>query len=97
MAEIAFAGLYADNEKLKELVRTKFEKAPPKPTAEMYQMVVDSDFGMVVRLVTSYSGLTMTMVKKGINEGVGASIKKLTGRKNDELANKYNYNYLFLN
>lgn len=54
-------------------------------------MVIDSDLGMVIRLVMSYSGLTMTMVKKGIDEGLGASIKKITGGKNEELTKKYNY------
>ncbi|KAL8546995.1 hypothetical protein ACS0TY_006640 [Phlomoides rotata] len=81
-------GLYADNEKLKDVLRTKVEKAPPKPTKEMYQMVIDSDLGMVVRLVMAYSGLTMSMVKKGIDEGLGASIKKITGAKNQELTKK---------
>lgn len=86
---IHFAGIYADNEKLKELLRSKIGKAPAKATKEMYQTVIDSDVGMTVRIVIVFSNLTMSMVKKNFDEGLGASIKKLTGgKKNDELANK---------
>ncbi|KAI3463041.1 hypothetical protein Pfo_019704 [Paulownia fortunei] len=81
-------GIYADNEKLKDLLRTKIGKAPSKPTKEMYQMVIDSDVGMMVRLVIAYSGLTMSMVRKNFDEGVGASIKKIMGGKNEELTKK---------
>ncbi|OVA20603.1 Chalcone isomerase [Macleaya cordata] len=83
-------GMYADNEKLKELMRSKIgSKVPSKPTKEMYQLVIDSNVGMMVRLVIVFGGLTMTMVKKNFDEGLGASIKKLNGgRKNDELSNK---------
>lgn len=86
---IHFAGIYADNEKLKELLRSKIGKSPAKATKEMYQMVIDSDVGMTVRIVIVFSNLTMSMVKKNFDEGLGASIKKLTGgKKNDELTNK---------
>ncbi|KAL7140714.1 hypothetical protein ABFS83_08G006500 [Erythranthe nasuta] len=78
-------GIYAENEKLKDTLRTKFEKAPTKATKEMYQVVIDSDVGMMVRLVIVYSSLTMSMVKKSFDEGLGASIKKLTGGKNEQL------------
>ncbi|EOY02522.1 Chalcone-flavanone isomerase family protein [Theobroma cacao] len=45
---------------------------------------------MMVRLVIVFSCLTMSMVRKNFDEGLGASIKKLTGgKKNDELANKF--------
>ncbi|KAL9458320.1 hypothetical protein AB3S75_007230 [Citrus x aurantiifolia] len=82
-------GIYADNEKLKELLRSKIGKAPAKATKEMYQAVIDSDVGMTVRMVIVFSNLTMSMVKKNFDEGLGASIKKLTGgKKNDELTNK---------
>ncbi|KAL9454753.1 hypothetical protein AB3S75_010202 [Citrus x aurantiifolia] len=82
-------GIYADNEKLKELLRSKIGKAPATATKEMYQTVIDSDVGMTVRIVIVFSNLTMSMVKKNFDEGLGASIKKLTGgKKNDELANK---------
>ncbi|KAK4477366.1 hypothetical protein RD792_016587 [Penstemon davidsonii] len=81
-------GVYADNEKLKDLLKTKIGKAPTKPTKEMFQMVIDSDVGMMVRLVIVYSNLTMSMVRKNFNEGLGSSIKKLTGGKNEELTNK---------
>ncbi|CAL5370504.1 unnamed protein product [Camellia sinensis] len=82
------AGIYADNEKLRDLLRSKIGKAWAKPTKEMYQLVIDSDVGMLVRLVIVFSGLTMSMVRKNFDEGLGASIKKLTGRKNDELTKK---------
>ena len=82
-------GVYSDNEKMKDMLRSKIGKSPAKATKEMYQLVIDGDFGMVVRMVIVYSGLTMSMVRKSFDEGLGASIKKLTGgKKNDDLANK---------
>lgn len=67
----------------------KIGKPPAKPTKEMYELVIDSDLGMVVKLVIVFSGLTMSMVRKNFDEGLGSSIKKLTGgKKNDELASK---------
>ncbi|CAI0454983.1 unnamed protein product [Linum tenue] len=83
-------GMYYDKEKLKENLKTKIDsKASTKPTKEMYQAVIDSDSAMTVRLVIVFSSLTMNMVKKNFDEGLGASIKKLTGgKKNDDLANK---------
>lgn len=81
-------GMYADNARLKDLLESKFGKAPAKPTEEMYRLVIDSDAGMRVRLVIVFSKLTMSMVRKNFDEGLGASIKKLTGVKNDELAKK---------
>ncbi|XP_059295285.1 chalcone isomerase-like protein 1 [Lycium ferocissimum] len=81
-------GIYADTEKLKELMLSKIGKAPSKPTKEMYQMVIDSDLGMMVRLVIAFSGLSMNMVRKNFDEGLGAAIKKLTGGKNEELTKK---------
>ncbi|TYI20783.1 hypothetical protein ES332_A07G260600v1 [Gossypium tomentosum] len=82
-------GMYADNEKLKDLLKSKIGKAPEKPTKELYQMVIDSDVEIVVRLAIVYSSLTISMVRKNFGEGLGASIKKLNGgKKNDELDNK---------
>ncbi|KAF8399782.1 hypothetical protein HHK36_015652 [Tetracentron sinense] len=82
-------GMYADNEKLKDLLREKIGKAPAKPTKEMYQAVIDSDVGMMVRLVIVFFGLTIGMVRKNFDEGLGASIKKITGgQKNEELLKK---------
>ncbi|KAK6128311.1 hypothetical protein DH2020_037946 [Rehmannia glutinosa] len=78
-------GIYANNEKLKDLLRTKIGKTPSKPTKKMYQLVIDNDVGMKVRLVIGYSCLTMTMVRKSFDEGLGAAIKKITGGKNEEL------------
>lgn len=83
-----FTGIYADDEKLRDLQRSKIGKAPTKATKEMYQVVIDSDVGMTVRMVIVFSSLTMSMVRKNFDEGLGASIKKLTGGKNDALANK---------
>ncbi|CDP02053.1 unnamed protein product [Coffea canephora] len=78
-------GIYADNHQLKALVRDKIGKAPAKPTKEMYHMVIDSDVGTTVRLVIVFSSLTMSMVRKNFDEGLGAAIKKLTGGKKEEL------------
>ncbi|XP_026443905.1 fatty-acid-binding protein 1-like isoform X3 [Papaver somniferum] len=84
-------GIYAETEKLKELLRSKMNEvylAAAKPTAEMYQMVIDSDVGMTVRLVLAFPGITMSMVRKNFDEGLGASIKKLNGgEENNELTN----------
>ncbi|XP_024029494.1 fatty-acid-binding protein 1 isoform X1 [Morus notabilis] len=82
-------GVYADNEKLKDLLKSKIGKSPAKPTKEMFQLAIDGDFAMMVRMVIVYSGLTMSMVRKSFDEGLGASIKKLTGgKKNEDLTNK---------
>lgn len=82
--------MYTDNEKMKDALKSKFGKSPGKPTKDLYQVAIDSDVEMVVRLVIVFSSLTMNMVKKNFDEGLGASIKKLSGgKKNDELANKY--------
>ncbi|KAH0984908.1 hypothetical protein GBA52_012085 [Prunus armeniaca] len=59
---LQFVGIYADNEKLRELLKLKIGKAPAKPTKEMYQLVIDSDAEMMVRLVIVFSSLTMNMV-----------------------------------
>lgn len=76
---------------MKELFKAKFGKAPSKPTKELYEAVIDSDIGMMVRLIIVFGGLTMNMVKKNFDEGLGASLKKLNGgQRNDELINKYN-------
>lgn len=81
--------MYTDNGKLNDLLKSKIGKAPGKPTEDMYQMVIDSDVAMMIRLVIVFSGLTMSMVRKNFDEGLGASIKKLTGgKKNEELTNK---------
>ncbi|XVF60219.1 hypothetical protein PTKIN_Ptkin08bG0027200 [Pterospermum kingtungense] len=83
-------GMYTDNEKMKNVLKSKIgNKAPEKPNKELYQVAIDSDVEMTVRLVIVFSSLTMNMVKKNFDEGLGASIKKLSGgKKNDELANK---------
>ncbi|CAI0454917.1 unnamed protein product [Linum tenue] len=88
--ELMTVGMYYDKEKLKENLKTKIDsKESTKLTKEMYQAVIDSDSAMTVRLVIVFSSLTMNMVKKNFDEGLGASIKKLTGgKKNDDLANK---------
>ncbi|XP_062151470.1 chalcone isomerase-like protein 1 [Alnus glutinosa] len=82
-------GIYADSEKLKDLLKSKIGEAPPKPTEEMFQLVIDSDVGLVVRLVMIFPGLNMSMFKKNRDDRLVASIKKLDGdNKNEELADK---------
>ncbi|KAH7670592.1 Chalcone isomerase protein [Dioscorea alata] len=82
-------GIYADNEKLKEDLKAKFGKAPEKANKELYDAVINSDVGMTVRLVIVYGSLTMSMVRKNFDEGLGASLKKLNGgQKNEDLVNK---------
>lgn len=81
--------MYADNERLKEHLKSKMEKAPEQPTKAMYELVIDSDVEIMVRLIIVFNHLTMSMVRKNFDEGLGGSIKKLTGgQKNDELVNK---------
>ncbi|KAF4373291.1 hypothetical protein G4B88_007304 [Cannabis sativa] len=65
-----------------------FEKAPSKPTEEMYQLAIDGDFGMTIKMVVSFSGVKLSMAKKGFTEAMRESMKKLTGQKNEELSNK---------
>jgi len=82
-------GIYADSEKLKDLLKSKIGEAPAKPTEEMYKLVIDSDVGLVVRLVIVFPGLNMSLLQKNRDDHLVASIKKLSGdKKNEELANK---------
>ncbi|KAI3991744.1 hypothetical protein MKX01_038142 [Papaver californicum] len=75
-------GIFADNEKLKEVLRLKIgNKAPSKPTKEMYGAVLDSDVGLMVRLVFVFSGVSMGMIKKNFNHILGVSVKKFNGGK----------------
>lgn len=56
----------------------------------MYQLVIDGDFELMLRMELVFSGLTMSMVRKNFNENIGESMKKLTGgNKHEELSNKY--------
>ncbi|ERN13811.1 hypothetical protein AMTRI_Chr06g199160 [Amborella trichopoda] len=81
-------GIYADNNKLREQVRSKFGEGVNEVTKEIFELVIDSDAPMMVRLVMVFGGLTMSLVRKSLDEGIGASIKKLTGQKHEELLNK---------
>lgn len=55
----------------------------------MYKLVIDSDVGLVVRLVIVFPGLNMSLLQKNRDDHLVASIKKLSGdKKNEELANK---------
>ncbi|XAR52571.1 hypothetical protein NMG60_11020714 [Bertholletia excelsa] len=80
-------GIYADNEKLKDLMQPGTRKQPA-PSEEMYQQVINSDVEVMVRMVISFSGLTMTMIRKNFDASLAASIKKLTGGKNKEVPKK---------
>ncbi|KAK2661662.1 hypothetical protein Ddye_000236 [Dipteronia dyeriana] len=81
-------GIYADNENLKDLLRSMVGELPPKPTKEMYQVVVDCDVEMTVRMVILFPSLDMNMVRKNFDEVLGASIKKITGEKKNEITKK---------
>ncbi|CAN6449297.1 unnamed protein product [Victoria cruziana] len=81
-------GLYADHVNMKEVVRSKFPKMPEKPGQDMYDLVINSDFELSVRLVIVFRGLTMNLVRKQFDSGLGASIKKLSGEKHEELLSK---------
>ena len=76
---------------MKEVLKAKFGKAPAKANKEVYDAVINSDVGMTVRLVSVFGNVTMSMVRKNFDEGLGVSLKKLNGgQKNEELVNKYN-------
>ncbi|KAG6499641.1 hypothetical protein ZIOFF_039431 [Zingiber officinale] len=77
-------GIYGDIAGLKQLLRPKHGEATEMATKEMYESVINSDVGMVVRLVIVFGGLTMSLVKKNFDEGLGASLKKLTSDRTDE-------------
>ncbi|KAE8021462.1 hypothetical protein FH972_007348 [Carpinus fangiana] len=82
-------GIYADSEKLRDLLKSKIGEAPAKPTEEMYQLVIDNDVCLVIRFVIVFPGLSMRMFKKNRDDRLEASIKKLSGNnKNAELADK---------
>lgn len=52
--------------------------------------MIDSDVGLMVRLVIVFPGITMNMVRKNFDKVLGVIIKKLNaGQKNDELAKRY--------
>ncbi|KAK9117302.1 hypothetical protein Sjap_016249 [Stephania japonica] len=83
-------GMYVDNSRMKEVLKGKMgDKPPTSPTNELYQLVIDSDVAITVKMVIVYGSLTMKMVKKNYDEGLGSSIKKLNeGRKSEELSSK---------
>ncbi|KAI0524528.1 hypothetical protein KFK09_003902 [Dendrobium nobile] len=82
-------GIYGDDVKLKEVVKDKFQ-APKEPTKEIFDAVIDVDADMMVRLVIVFGGLSIGMVRKSFDEGIGASLKKLNGGKADkELVSKF--------
>ncbi|KAI3882475.1 hypothetical protein MKW92_003369 [Papaver armeniacum] len=69
-------GIYAETEKLKELLRSKIN--------EVY-LAAETNKEI---LVLVFPGITMSMVRKNFGEGLGASIKKLNGgEENNELTN----------
>ncbi|WOK97429.1 hypothetical protein Cni_G06137 [Canna indica] len=83
-------GIYADNAGLRELLMRRFGRAPEKATSkELFDAVIDNDVGMVVRMVMVFGGLSLSLVRKNLDQGLGESIKKLNGgHKNEELINK---------
>lgn len=82
--------MYVDiDARLKELLKAKLGEAAERPCKELYEAVIDGDVGIVVRLVIVFKGLTMSMVRKNFDEGLGGSLKKLTGgQQNEELIKK---------
>ncbi|OWM71506.1 hypothetical protein CDL15_Pgr005693 [Punica granatum] len=77
-------GMYADNEKLRDLLKSSVGGSPEKPVEQMYQKVIDSDVEIMVRLVIVFSSLTMGMVRINLDKGLGAAIKKFGGGKENE-------------
>nr|AOS52790.1 chalcone-flavanone isomerase CHIL2 [Tradescantia hirsutiflora] len=81
-------GIYADNAKLKEILTAEISKAPKEPTKELYEIVINNDIPMVVRMVIIFKHLTIRMVKKNFEESLAVIVKKLSGEKNEELVSK---------
>ncbi|GLU11343.1 hypothetical protein SLE2022_280980 [Rubroshorea leprosula] len=81
-------GIYADNEKLKDLMKSKIGTAPPAPTKEMYDVVIESDVPMMIRMSMTFSNISNTpLVKSGFADDIAGTIKKLNGgKRNDELS-----------
>lgn len=74
---------------MKEHLKAKFPTPPMKPTEEFYKAVIDADIGMVLRMVIVFGGLNMSIIRKSLDESIGASLKKLTdGQDNTELVKK---------
>ncbi|OWM71505.1 fatty-acid-binding protein 1-like [Punica granatum] len=80
-------GMYADNEKLRDLLKSSFSDSPEKPTKEMYQKVIDSDVGITVRLVIMLPSIPAAMMRSPDME-LGAAIKKLGGGKEEKKLTK---------
>ncbi|GLT52464.1 hypothetical protein SLA2020_258100 [Shorea laevis] len=81
-------GIYADNEKLKDLMKSKIGTAPPKPTKEMYDVVIESDVPMMIRISMTFSNISNTpRVKSLFADDIAGAIKKVNGgTRNDELS-----------
>ncbi|GLT52467.1 hypothetical protein SLA2020_258130 [Shorea laevis] len=81
-------GIYTDNEKLKDLMKSKIGTAPPKPTKEMYDVVIESDVPMMIRMsITSSTASNTPLVKSGFAGDIAEMIKKVNGgKRNDELS-----------
>ncbi|KAL4581574.1 hypothetical protein LXL04_006097 [Taraxacum kok-saghyz] len=78
--------IYADNQVLVGVVKSS--EHPSKTTEEMYKAVIDSAVGITVRMVIVFRHLTMVMVRKYFNEGLGAGIRKLGGAKSNDLTKR---------
>nr|XP_043614997.1 chalcone isomerase-like protein 1 [Erigeron canadensis] len=76
-------GIYVDNRKLMDVVNSKTLENPAKATKEMYKMVIDDPAGISVKMIILISNLTMNMVRKNFNDGIGAAIWKLGGKNNE--------------
>ncbi|XP_076949630.1 chalcone isomerase-like protein 1 [Bidens hawaiensis] len=76
-------GIYADNEILMGVLRSKIVKAEAKATKDMYSIVIDNPVGITVKMVIVFPNLTTSMVRNNFNETVGAAVKKLGGEKSD--------------
>lgn len=89
MVYLKITGIYADCTSLKEHLKAKFPIPPEKPTEEFYKAVIDADVGMMLRMVIVFTGLNMSIIRKSLDESIGASLKKLTdGKDHTELIKK---------
>ncbi|XP_071728033.1 chalcone isomerase-like protein 1 [Rutidosis leptorrhynchoides] len=81
-------GIYADNQKLAAVLKSKLVERQAKVTKEMYEMVIDNPVGITVKMVMVISNVPMSMVRKNLNDGIGVAIRKLGGGQNNELTKR---------
>lgn len=82
------AGVYADENGLKESLGEKYEKLSTsefKENKEFNEDLIDNDIDMTVRLQIVYSKLSIRSVRSAFEQSVGSRLQKFGGSDNKEL------------